>query len=95
MEHRLKSWPALFEPLLQGKKTHDLRRSDDRAFQVGDTLLLQEFDPDAQCYTGRECRVNVTYITSTAVPCAFYEVGLQPGFCILSVKVSGAMSDEE
>jgi hypothetical protein len=43
-EHKLKSHPEAFEATRLGLKGFDFRR-DDRDFQVGDTLLLQEFEP--------------------------------------------------
>jgi hypothetical protein len=53
VEQRVKSWPSFFEATLAGVKTHDVRRMGDRDYQVGDTLLLMEFDPEKQQYTRR------------------------------------------
>ena len=86
IEHAVKSWPQLFEAALTGAKTHDLRRAGDRDYRVGDTLLLQEFDPDTQRYSGRELRVRITYITSASAPCALSESSLDPDYCILSIR---------
>jgi hypothetical protein len=85
IEHKVKSWPHLFEAALTGAKTHDLRRAEDRDYRVGDILRLQEFDPDTQRYTGRELRVRITYITSAQFPCALSETTLDPAYCILSI----------
>jgi hypothetical protein len=85
VEHRLKSWPQFFERILSGEKTHELRRGD-RDFLVGDILRLQEFDPCKNQYTGRECSVLITYITSTERPCALSQDALHPDYCILSIK---------
>ena len=85
IEHKVKSWPALFEATLSGAKTHELRRTNDRDYQVGDTLLLQEFDPQTQQYTGREVTVSITYITSAIFPCALSDTSLNPDYCILSI----------
>jgi hypothetical protein len=82
----MKCWPQFFAPILRGEKTHDLRRADDRDFRVGDLLRLQEFDPKANCYTGREVTVRITYITSADNPCALSEDALHPDFCVLSIK---------
>ena len=83
--HRLKCWPQFFEEIASGRKKHDLRRSDDRNFQVGDTLLLEEYDPLTKLFTGRTLRARVTYITSANVPCALSRDALHPDFCILSL----------
>lgn len=84
--HYLKSWPRLFEAVATGIKTHELRRCDDRHFEVGDILLLQEFDPELSIYSGRECRVVVTYITDQGRPCALSGEALAATHCILSVR---------
>jgi hypothetical protein len=86
VEHRVKCWPQFFNPILSGEKTHDLRRSNDRNFRVGDLLRLQEFDPKTNRYSGRELKVKITYITSADYPCALSENALHPDFCILSIR---------
>jgi hypothetical protein len=85
--HELKSWPDLFAAVRSGAKTHDLRRGDDRRFAVGDELLLREWDPRREAYTGATCRVEVTYVTSADVPCALFDDALDPRYCILSVRL--------
>lgn len=85
VEHRVKSWPPLFEATQSGAKTHDMRKITDRDYRVGDTLRLQEYDPRTKKYTGRELVVAITYITSTEFPCALSGDGLNSDYCILSV----------
>ena len=58
--HELKSWPEYFAPVLSGAKLFELRHND-RDFEVGDELLLREYNPTAQSYSGRELRATVTY----------------------------------
>lgn len=89
--HDLKSWPRFFRPIVDGIRTHELRRND-RDFQIGDILLLREWDPNAEEYTGASCRALVTSITSHDVPCAVSDEGLRPDFCIMSVQVLSATS---
>lgn len=84
-EHTLKCWPEFFTAILADQKTHDLRRND-RNFQVGDLLHLQEFNPKSGKYTGRAVDVRVTYVTKAGLPCALSEEALHPGFCILSIS---------
>ncbi|EZP75026.1 ASCH protein [Parageobacillus genomosp. 1] len=67
MKHRLKIWPEYFEAVRSGKKTFEIRKND-RGFQVNDLLLLQEYNPKTQEYTGRELLVEVTYITDFGQP---------------------------
>jgi hypothetical protein len=61
-EHELKTWPQPFQALLDGSKTFELRRAD-RDFRVDDLLILCEWDPGAEAYTGRRCRFYVAYVT--------------------------------
>lgn len=44
MRHELKTHPEPFEAVVQGLKTFEYRY-DDRGFNVGDELLLREWDP--------------------------------------------------
>jgi hypothetical protein len=87
VDHILKSWPEMFAPLARGERKHDVRRVTDRQFSIGDEILFREFDPATEEYTGRECRGEVTYITSADVPCPFYEQAINPDFAILSIRL--------
>ncbi|RSK29864.1 ASCH/PUA domain-containing protein [Hymenobacter metallilatus] len=59
--HDLKCWPEYFEAVADGRKSFELRE-DDRGYLEGDTLLLREYNPNTNTYTGREIRRLVTYI---------------------------------
>lgn len=83
--HHLKSWPQYFRPITEGLRTHELRRND-RGFEVGDFVLLEEFDPVRQEYTGESCEVEITSMTSRSQPCAMSSEALDPAFCILSIR---------
>lgn len=58
MEVRKKTWPDLFQLMLDGKKTTDLRLAD---FEIneGDTLILEEYDPKTRSYTGRVLKKRI------------------------------------
>jgi hypothetical protein len=86
-DYALKCWPQFFDEIRSGRKKHDLRRGDDRKFKVGDLLLLREFDPYFESYTGRSMKVRVTYVTSADLPCALSKDALHPDFCILSIAL--------
>lgn len=78
---QVKCWPEPFEALRTGVKTHEFRR-DDRfpPYDVGDSLIVQEWDPTRGVYTGRELAVRVTYISRGP------DWGVPEGFCVMSVK---------
>jgi len=59
--HNLKTWPEFYQAVIRGEKTFEVRLND-RGYEVGDTLTLQEFDPAKQEYTGNEIVKQVPYI---------------------------------
>lgn len=57
-----------FDDVADGVKTFEIRKND-RDYQVGNILVLREYDPiDSYtgAFTGRECRARITYITDYA-----------------------------
>jgi len=83
--HKMKSWPWLFQALLDDRKFHDLRQKD-RDFQIGDVCLLQEWDPATGKYTGRELTMEITYMTHNESPCALSSNALARDHVILSLR---------
>ena len=75
--HELKIWPEFFNAVITGKKLAEVRK-DDRGFQVGDTLILNEYDNLRSEYTGRSTVREVTYIARGIA-------GIAPGYCVLSI----------
>lgn len=59
--HDLKIWPVYFKLQSEGKKHFEIRRND-RDFKEKDLLLLREFDPEIQQYTGRSLRRLITCV---------------------------------
>lgn len=71
--HALKTWPAYFQAIWDGRKAFEIRR-DDRRFTANDTLMLREFIQDKPGYTGRFMLAVVQYVMSAP------DMGLlQPG----------------
>lgn len=62
--HRLKTWPNFYKSVREKdsrkRKTLEIRK-DDRGYDTGDLLILEEFDPETQKYTGESCWVLVTH----------------------------------
>lgn len=61
MNHKLKTWPKEFRAINQGLKTFEIRQND-RNFAAADVLILQEYDPVSEQYTGNEVSRVISYI---------------------------------
>lgn len=76
-KHRLKTWPAFFDLVSRGLKPWEYRKND-RDFQVGDVLVLCEWDPHSERYSGAEHECVVGLVV-TSCP------GLPKGYCIMGI----------
>jgi len=56
-----KIWPKYFELISSGKKRFELRLAD-FDIQEGDTLILEEWNPETKEYTGRTIEKKIDYI---------------------------------
>ncbi|MFR7590241.1 MAG: DUF3850 domain-containing protein [Longibaculum sp.] len=74
--HELKTLPQYFVEQVKGNKQFEVRKND-RNYEVGDILILKEWDNNS--YTGSEISVIVTYILK-------YFVGLKDGYVILGTR---------
>ncbi len=84
---RKKCWPGhWFDDIASGKKSFDLRLDD---FDVveGDTLILEEWDPETEKYTGRVIEKKVTYVMKLKPDNTFWakEDILEKGMQIMSL----------
>ena len=77
MKHELKTWPQYFQALWAGAKTFEIRRN--MTFKVHDEIVLQEYDPEEDDYTGREIEGFITYLTDFAQ---------KKGYCVFSFSES-------
>lgn len=59
--HELKAWPHFFKEIVSGEKTCELRK-DDRGYEVGDLLILREWNPNTKEYTGHAVGAYITHI---------------------------------
>jgi len=76
--HSLKTWPQFYEAILSGDKPFETRKND-RDFQVGDILELNEWHPGDQQATGRTTFRRVSFILHGG------EFGVMPGYCIMGL----------
>jgi hypothetical protein len=64
MEIKKKCWPDEFNLIESGKKKFDLRLAD-QEYNEGDILVLEEFNPEIQEYTGRKLEKKITFVLKT------------------------------
>ena len=62
MKIKKKIWPENFEKILHGKKKFEMRLADFN-LKEGDVLILEEYDPKTQKYTGRNIKKKVNFVT--------------------------------
>jgi len=79
IDHVLKTWPDMYREIEAGEKLHDFRRND-RSFRRGQHLLLREFDPDTQHYSGRVAVVRIGSISYGP------EWGIPEGFAAFTIR---------
>lgn len=84
--HRLKTWPIYFEDIDCENKSFELRFND-RGFEVGDYLILLEYEPVNEEYTGCVAVRVVTQILDN-------HPGLVDGYVCMSIaRLYGEMEE--
>jgi ParB family chromosome partitioning protein len=76
--HNLKLDPVIFDEVLAGRKTFEYRIND-RDYQPGDLIHLEEFDRATQKYSGRALTFDAGFILYGP------DYGLPAGTCIISI----------
>jgi hypothetical protein len=79
MVHELNTRPEQFAALWSREKTCEIRKAD-RDFQVRDLLVLKEYRPETDEYSGREIDALVTNIQAG--------FGLPQDLVVLSIRVT-------
>jgi hypothetical protein len=82
-----KAWPELFEKVKSGEKTFDLRL-DDFKCNIGDILILREWDPKRKMYTGRVLEKRITFVLKSKDVLKFWseEEIAKHGFQVIAFK---------
>ena len=65
--HDLKTWSMYFNAVESGLKTFEVRIND-RNFMPGDNLVLREYDPKTNTYSGRILILKVNYVCDLLYP---------------------------
>ncbi len=76
--HELPIWPACFAAVSAGTKPFDVREND-QDYQVGDALLLREFDPETNIYSGQTIVRWVSHVQPGGT------FGVEEGWCVLGL----------
>ena len=94
--HLLKCWPEFFKAVKSGEKTFEIRMND-REYQVGDVLIMSEYDPSTSTYTGEHVSRRVTYLTSAYQVEGYVVMSLIPdegGYDVVMIEHYQALRDE-
>ncbi len=76
--HELKTWSEYFNEIFLGHKQFEVRKND-RNFKKGDMLILNEWSPETQQFTGRKMARTVNYILEGG------QFGIEKGFVVMSI----------
>lgn len=77
--HELKCWPEYFLAVRDGRKPFEVRKND-RDFRTGDALILREWNPFRESYTGHRCNVDVTYVLHGG------QFGIEKGYVVMGIR---------
>lgn len=94
MRHELKTDPKVFDAVVNGLKTFEIRKND-RNFQVGDELTLRKTRyTNEEMKSGMPLEFTGDFWTVKAVYILFGPIyGLQDGWCIMSIKPLSTAND--
>ena len=77
--HVLKTWPKYFQQIEAGDKTFEIRKND-RGFKPDDILILEEWNPETEKYTGEVSIWRIGYLLQGAF-------GIPSDVCVMSLLV--------
>ena len=87
--HELRSWPPFFQAVVDGRKRFEIRKDDrEPRFQVGDCLVLCEWEPSTETYSGEQCAVRVTYLSASFAPEGCVVMSIEPWVAALDAAVT-------
>lgn len=76
--HNLKTWPEMYQAIVDGRKNFEVRLND-RDYKVGDVLILWEWDPFTSKGSGRGITRKVTFVLDEP------GFGLKPGYVCMAL----------
>lgn len=78
--HVLKTWPQYWAAVARGDKNFEVRK-DDRAYQAGDTLILENYDPGSPTLIPYPLQITkrVTFVLPGG------QFGIEPGYVVMGL----------
>lgn len=91
---RKKCWPEYFEKVKSGDKKFEVRLADSD-YEIGDILILEEWNPETKKYTDRHLSKKITDLINTK-DLEFYQQSDidKHGYCIMSLDKTDKENDE-
>lgn len=74
--HGLKIAPEYFKAVKNGSKKFEIRKND-RDYNVGDILVLLEYDKYYEAFTGEKITVEIIYMTDFAQQDNYVVLGIE------------------
>ena len=95
MIHELKTLPEYFDAAQKREKNFEVRK-DDRPFEIGDFLALNEWSEDLG-YTGRCMLFEITYILNNPAYCkdGYVTLGIEPRFIGNASPIMGRFDSKD
>ena len=84
MIHKLKTINPFFEDVVARKKNFEIRKND-RNYQTGDRLILNEYLPYEKRCTGRKCLRDVVYVINHEE----FPDGVKEGYVVMGIRPIG------
>jgi hypothetical protein len=81
--HILKIFPKFFDGIVCGEKNFEVRK-EDRDFQVGDAIILMEFDPEVNGGSYSQLFAGRLIVYKLSSDCCH---GIQSGYCVLGLSI--------
>ena len=80
MTHTLKIYTEFFNSIADGTKPFEIRKNDRiEKYAVDDTLVLEEYDPESDKFSGKQIQCNVSYVLNGG------RFGIDKEYCALGL----------
>ena len=77
--HHVKTWPEFYKPAYFGFKPFEVRKND-RNYQVGDTFISHEWNPETKEYSGSATEFRIGFILQGG------QFGIDPEYVVMATE---------